>query len=192
MIKKEYKPKVYPIPLPVVLLGANIKGKANFNVIAYSGIISRNPAVIYVSSQETNYTNEGIHENKTFSANIPSADMVKKVDYCGIVSGKNVDKSEIFEVFYGELDTAPMIKECPLNMECKVINQLKISKMEVFVGEIVQSYIGEDYITEGKPNIKKINPLIYSLERRYYFDLGNIIADGLSIGKEYKNLTSEE
>ena len=58
--------------------------------------------------------------------------------------------------------------------------------MEVFVGEIVQSYIGEEYLTEGKPNIKKINPLIYSLERRYYFDLGDIIGDGLSIGKEYK------
>ena len=186
MIKKMYKPKVYPTPLPVILLGANIKGKPNFNVIAYSGIISRNPAVIYVSSQETNHTNGGIHENKTFSANIPSADIVKKVDYCGIVSGKNVDKSEIFDVFYGELETAPMINECPLNMECKVTKHFTVSKMEVFVGEIVQSYIGEDYLTEGKPNIKKINPLIYALERRYYYDLGNIIADGLSIGKEYK------
>ena len=59
--------------------------------------MSRNPAVIYVSSQESNYTNEGIHENSTFSINIPSADMVVKVDYLGITSGHDIDKSKFFD-----------------------------------------------------------------------------------------------
>ena len=185
MNKKEYTPKVYPAPFPVVLVGSNIDGKPNFNVIAYCGIISRNPAIIFISSMQTNYTNEGIHQNNTFSVNIPSADLVQKVDYLGITSGRDVDKSKLFDVFYGELESAPMINECPLNMECKVIDQLNFGKMEVFVGEAVKAYIGEDFLIEGKANVKKIEPLIYSLERKYY-NLGDVIADGLSIGKTFK------
>jgi flavin reductase (DIM6/NTAB) family NADH-FMN oxidoreductase RutF len=117
--------------------------------------------------------------------NIPSTDLVQKVDYVGLTSGRDVDKSKLFDVFYGELESAPMIKECPLNMECKVIDQLNFSKMEVFIGEVIQSYIGKEFLLEGKPNVKKINPLIYSLERKYY-DLGKVIADGLSIGKTFQ------
>lgn len=189
MAKRIYSPKVYPTPLPVVLVGANVEGKPNFNVIAYSGIISRNPAIVYISSMDSNFTNQGIHQNKTFSMNIPSADLVQKIDYVGITSGRDVDKSKLFDVFYGELESAPMARECPLNMECKVIEQLNFSKMEVFIGEVVKSYIGEDFLSDGKPNVRKINPLIYSLERKYY-NLGEIIADGLSIGKSFKQESS--
>ncbi len=67
------------------------------------------------------YTNTGIRKNGTFSVNIPSAEMVKETDYCGLLSGKDVDKAELFENFYGKLWTAPMIEECPLNIECRLI-----------------------------------------------------------------------
>ena len=190
MNKTEYTPKVFPAPLPVILVGSNIEGKANFNVIAYCGIISRNPSIIFISSMQTNYTNKGIHQNNTFSLNIPSADLVQKVDYLGITSGRDVDKSKLFDVFYGELESAPMINECPLNMECKVIDKLNFNKMEVFIGEVVKAYISDDFLIEGKVNVKRIDPLIYSLERKYY-NLGDFIADGLSIGKTFKSEIKE-
>ena len=70
--------------------------------------------------------------------------MVKETDYCGLVSGKNVDKGEFFEVFYGELKTAPMIAECPINMECRLIQTVDFPRHDIFVGEIVAAGINDD------------------------------------------------
>ena len=72
------------------------------------------------------YTNSGIKEHRTFSVNVPTANQVKETDYCGMVSGRKKDKSKLFNTFYGELQTAPMIMECPVNMECELIQTLNL------------------------------------------------------------------
>ncbi|MFX1298215.1 MAG: flavin reductase family protein, partial [Promethearchaeota archaeon] len=107
-----------PLPIaPVVLVGANVNGKPNYMTIGYVGGVNTNPAIIMISSAH-HHTTKGILENGTFSINIPSSDQVIETDYCGVVSGRTIDKSEIFTTFYGELETAPMIKECPITCEC--------------------------------------------------------------------------
>jgi flavin reductase (DIM6/NTAB) family NADH-FMN oxidoreductase RutF len=85
--------------------------------------------------------------------------MVKATDYCGLVSGKTIDKSQVFEMFYGELQTAPMIAAYPLSIECKLVDTIDLPTNIFFIGEIIASYTEEQYLTDGKLDIKKMNPL---------------------------------
>jgi flavin reductase (DIM6/NTAB) family NADH-FMN oxidoreductase RutF len=79
----------------------------------------------------------------------------------------------MFTPFYGELGKAPLISECPMNMLCKVINTIPLFDFEFFLGEIVAAYVNEQCMTDGKPDPKKINPMI--LMGTNYWDLGQAI-----------------
>ena len=96
--------------MPVSLVGAHVDGKPNFLAVAWFTMVSYKPPRIAIALGKGHYTNPGIKENKTFSVCLPSEDMAEITDYCGIVSGNKTDKSEIFDLFYGELKTAPMIR----------------------------------------------------------------------------------
>ncbi len=144
--------------------------------------------MIEITLGKRHYTNTGIKENGTFSVNIPSEEMVTVTDYCGIVSGKDIDKSPLFETFYGRLKTAPMIRECPINLECKLVQTLEFSGMnEIFIGEIVEAYAEEKYLTNGLPDIKKVKPIIFSMHDNNYWKIGEHLGRAWSIGKEFKN-----
>ena len=123
-------------------------------------------------------------ENKAFSVNVPSTNMVKETDYCGIYSGTSRDKSQIFEIFYGDLETAPLIKACPLNLENRVIHYLDLGSHTLVVGEITETYIQEDCLTQGKADPVKINPLIFTPGTREYYRLGEVLCPAFEIGKE--------
>ncbi|OPJ62101.1 flavin reductase family protein [Clostridium oryzae] len=172
-------------PIPTVLVGARVNNVPNYLNVSYCGIVNRTPAMISISLNRYHYTCNGIEQNKTFSVNIPSAEMVEVTDYCGIVSGKNVDKSKLFNSFYGSLDV-PMIEECPINMECKVIKELDLGGSNIiYIGEIVQAYSEEKYFTDGKPDMKKINPIMLSLYEFNYYNVGEKIGKGWETGKNY-------
>lgn len=178
------KPFVYP--LPTTLVGTNVDGRPTFMAVAYCNMLSSKPPVLAVASSRGHYTNAGIRENRTFSVNIPSADMVAVTDYCGVVSGHKVDKSRLFDTFYGSLGTAPMICECPINMECRVVQIIESGNNEVFIGEIVESYAEERYLTDGLPDVKKIDPILYTVNDRNYWKVGEHLAKAHSIGKGFK------
>lgn len=179
--------KTFLYPMPTTLVGANVKGIPNYLTIAYCGIVQRIPAMISVALNRAHHTNAGIKENRTFSVNIPSSDMVKVTDYCGIYSGRKKDKSGLFETFYGKLKTAPMIMECPLNIECKLFVVLDPGgTTEIFIGEIVEVYAGEQYLTNGLPDIKKIDPIIFSMHDNNYWKVGEHLARALNVGKDFK------
>jgi len=175
-----------PLILPVCLVGANVGGKPNFEAIAWLGIVDYNPYLISISSDKSHYTNKGIREHKEFSVNIPSVNMVAATDYCGTHSGKKVDKSKVFKVFFGELKNAPMISECPINVECRLVRTVKLLHGEVFIGEIVGVYIEGKYLTGNKPDMRKINPLIFEEGVGNYWKLGEHIG---RIGKMEKDYT---
>ena len=122
--------------MAVTLLGANVGGKANFMALGWVTRVNANPPMLGIGVHKSHYTAKGIKENESFSVNFPEAEMIIKPDYCGLVSGENVDKSGLFEVFYGELETAPMIRECTLNLECKLVETLEFPTNYFFVGEI--------------------------------------------------------
>ena len=129
------KPLLYP--MPAALVGANVQGKPNFITIAYCGIVCPKPPVVSVAMNNIHYANSGIKENGTFSVNIPSVQMAVVTDYCGIFSGHKVDKSRLFDTFYGKLGIAPMIRESPLNLECKLTQVHQLGNHDVFWGEII-------------------------------------------------------
>ena len=181
-------PLVYPIP--IVLAGANVHGRPNFATLGDCGIMGINPPLVYVSSHRDHYTNEGILENGTYSVNFPSTDLLAVTDYCGIVSGRDVDKSQLFEVFYGELGTAPMIVECPVNLECRVVKEFSIEHRQIFVGEVVQAYVDEEFTLRGEgrraiADMGRLDPIIYALDNRYY-SIGRVIGIGYREGEGFR------
>jgi flavin reductase (DIM6/NTAB) family NADH-FMN oxidoreductase RutF len=179
--------KNYLYPNPIVLVGANVNGKPNYLNVSYCGIVNRIPAMISISLNRDHYTCEGIKQNKSFSINIPSLDMLEVTDYCGIVSGKEVDKSKLFNTFYGEIKDAPMIQECPINMECKVIQELDVGGTNIIIiGEVVQTYSEEKYITNNIPDLKKINPILVSIYEFNYYSVGEKIGKAWDVGKNIR------
>jgi len=180
-------PLVYPIP--IILAGANVNGKPNYATLGDCGVMGINPPLVYISSGQTHYTNRGILENGTYSVNFPSTDMLAVTDYCGIVSGSEVDKSALFETFYGELGTAPMIRECPVNLECRVVKEFSIQHRQIFVGEVTQTHVDEKFVVEREgrqviADMTRLAPIIYALDNRYYC-IGEPIGTGYKEGKEF-------
>jgi flavin reductase (DIM6/NTAB) family NADH-FMN oxidoreductase RutF len=170
-------------PFPTVIAGVEVNGRPNYVTIGACGVVSLEP-VLYISLKSTHYSTCGVKENGYFSVNTPSADMVQKTDYCGVVSGNTIDKSKLFTPFYDEIGRAPMIKECPMNILCKVINTMPMFGFEMFFGEIVAVYANELCMTNGKLDPQKVNPII--MMGSNYFDLGQIVGQIFKEGVEFK------
>ena len=183
MDKIKFGPQTLLYPMPAVLVGSKVNEKPNFMTAAWCGIAAYKPPAITVALHKDRYTLKGIRENGTFSVNVSSSDMVKKTDFCGVYSGKNRDKSQIFKTFYGELKTAPLIQDCPVNLECKAIHYLDLGSHTLVVGEIIETYISEDCLTDGKADPVKIDPLIYTPGTMKYHRLGEAIAPAFKIRK---------
>lgn len=113
--------------------------------------------------------------------------MVVKTDYCGLVSGRKEDKSVLFDIFSGELEGAPMISECPINMECRLSQTIELSTHDVFVGEVVGTYVNEVLIENGKIDISRLRPLLFDMSSRKYWSLGPEVARCWSVGNELKD-----
>jgi flavin reductase (DIM6/NTAB) family NADH-FMN oxidoreductase RutF len=103
--------------------------------------------------------------------------MLEVTDYCGLVSGKTIDKSELFELFYGRIPTAHMIGDCPLNMECKLVQTVKLQSNYLFIGEIVGAYCEELFMTDGKPDITKVDPFVLTMPDNRYWAIGEHVGD---------------
>ena len=174
-------------PTPTTIVGAMVDGRPNFITIAHVGIVNHGtPQLISLSMAKVHYTNEGIKENKAFSVNIPSENLVTETDYAGLVSGKKTDKSGLFEIFYGGEENAPMIKECPLNMECKLYDIYDTPTHDLVIGEIVETYANESILTDEKVDLSKLKPLLFDMSSIKYWSVGGVIANCWNIGKELK------
>ena len=168
---KQPLPLIYPVP--IVLAGTMVDGTPNYVTIGDTGLMGIKPPLVFISSHVNHHTNTGILLNQTFSINLPTTSMLAAVDYCGIVSGADVDKSALFTNFFGELETAPMIEECPVNLECKLVKKFSIEHRQVFVGEVNTTYIESQLlIHEGErvslPSLSALNPILYALDNHYY------------------------
>lgn len=185
---------VYGAPaMPVYLIGANVAGKPNFLTAAWSGVACAEPMMLSVPIRHTRYTLKGIEENGALSFCVPSRELVKETDFCGIVSGRKVDKVAAcgFEVFYGKLGTAPMIEQCPVNLECSVHQKLDLGSHVLIVAKLEEVYVDESCIVDGKPNIDRMNIFTYTTTpSREYREVGEPIAQAFSVGKELRSPTS--
>jgi flavin reductase (DIM6/NTAB) family NADH-FMN oxidoreductase RutF len=174
-------------PMPTTLVGATVNGKANFLAVAHVGILNHgSPQYLSIGLHASHYTNAGIHAQRTFSICLPAEDLLVETDFCGIMTGKNTDKAALFEVFHGELETAPMIRQCPVNMELKLHQVLKLGAHEIFIGELVQTYADEGVLTEGKIDMARLRPLLFDMAGKRYWSLGKAVGHCWSAGKALK------
>jgi flavin reductase (DIM6/NTAB) family NADH-FMN oxidoreductase RutF len=169
-------------PMPTTIVGALVHGKPNYVTVAHVGIMELNS--ISLGINKSHYTNQGIEQNKTFSVNIPSAKMAKETDYCGLVSGKNDDKTAIFTTFYGSLQTAPMIEQCCINMECELVRTIDFPNHDVFIGLIMETYCDESVLTDGVVDFGKVQPILFVMNDRSYWKIGSKLAKAWNVGKE--------
>jgi flavin reductase (DIM6/NTAB) family NADH-FMN oxidoreductase RutF len=174
------------LPMPMVVVGAVVEGRNNYLAAAWICWVNPNPPMIGVALGKGHHTNKGIREHKEFGISIPGVDLIKEVDYVGLVSGAKTDKSKIFESFQGQLKYAPMIRHCPVILECKVVTKVDLPSNEFFVGEIVGAYTEERYLTNGKPDINKVKPFILTMPDSRYRAVGEIIGSAWSIGKGFR------
>lgn len=184
-VTTKYKTLVYP--MPAFLIGANVDDKPNFMTAAWSGIGGSIPPIVTVGIRHSRYTLKGVKQNMTFSVNVPSVALVRETDYCGIQSGAEVDKVQVckFKVFYGKLNTAPLIEQCPVNLECQALHILDVGSHALVVGRIQETYVSEDCLTDGNPDVDKIKPFSFIPQPgRGYQALGEVVGKAFGIGRE--------
>lgn len=189
MSKQQFGPQPWLFPNPTILVGTMVNGKPNAAAYAWSGITGGDPPTISVGIRPSRYTLEGILQNRTFSVNIPSEDLIKETDYCGIVSGRDADKIDDcgFTVFYGKLDTAPLIDQCPVNLECELIHTLNVGIHVLVIGKIVETHVSDICLTDGQPDIMKVRPIIYSRGAKpKYNAVGELIGTPFQAGLDLK------
>ena len=171
--------------MPTTLVGVNAQGKPTYITIAHVGIMDLGSVSLGMS--KAHYTNSWIKENKTFSINIPSEEIIEKTDYCGLVSGRDINKASLFKTFYGTLKTAPMIEECPINMECKLLKTVDFPNHDIFIGKIVKTYCNSDVLNDGVLDFSRVRPILFVMNDRSYWSLGARLAKAWNIGKKLQN-----
>ncbi len=174
------------LPWTQTLLGTHVNNKANFMALDWLTRVNYQPAMLGICVNKGHASNEAIRKTSEFSINIPSVDMVAETDYCGIVSGSTVDKSKLFEVFYGELKQAPLITKCPLNIECRVVQHVDLPTNTLFIGEIVNIYAEEKYLSNGKPDVKKIRPFLLTMPDNRFWAVGEQVGNAWKDGVKFK------
>jgi len=176
-----------PVPIlsayPVIIVGANTDEKPDFTTAAWTGVACSNPPMITVALQHHRYVLKGIRQNMTFSVNIPSTDIVKETDYCGLVSGSKMDKAKDckFNVFHGKLENAPLVEQCPINHVCEVVQILNLGSHELVVGKIIETHVSSECMTDGRPDPGKTKPFLFVGGK--YMALGKAVANSFEAGK---------
>ncbi|MDD5073293.1 MAG: flavin reductase family protein [Candidatus Omnitrophica bacterium] len=166
MAKKEIKGDVALFPLPVVLVtcvGKN--GKPNIITLAWAGVVCSEPPMVSISIRPHRHSHPLIKETGEFTVNIPTSDIMKETDICGMVSGRDTDKFALTKLTPEPAThvKSPLIKECPVNLECKVKSAMLLGTHEVFLAEVVAVHIDESVMTEtGRIDYAKAKPFSYN------------------------------
>ncbi len=171
---------------PVAMVGTVVDGRPDFVTVAAIGAAASKPPALATALQPHRYSLKGIRENMVFSVNIPSVGQVKETDYCGIATGAKADKALDchFKVFYGKSDKAPLIEQCPVNHVCEVIEILNLQSHMYVIGKIIETFVSEECLANGRPDAGKIQPFFFG--SRKYYSLGEFVAEPFRIGNEIK------
>ena len=188
-MKTQIGPKDILFPVPSALVATGLGKSSNIITIAWIGVVGSKPPAIGISLHKNRYSLSLLRQTGEFTVNIPSQDDYIKVDYCGLVSGKNLNKFKKtgFTKIEGNKVRVPIIKECPVNIECEILKELDMSDWVLVIGEILEVNIDSDKINpDGEVSIEKINPLVYIPTIREYWTIGQKLGNSFDVGKEYK------
>lgn len=175
-------------PTPVVLVtSVDEEEKPNIITLAWAGVVNSDPPMIGISIRPERYSHDCVRRSKEFVVNLPSAEMVRKVDACGVLSGKEADK--FAAMGWKQVPAAkvkpPLIDECPVQMECQVREIISLGSHDLFLGEIVALHVKEEIQKEkGRIDVTKAFPLVFCPGANEYWDLGKCIGHyGFTKGK---------
>ncbi len=166
--------------LPLSVIGSKMDGQINFMAASWFTRLEVDPYLFGVSVQQKHFTYRAIMKNRTFSINIPSDEMISQADAVGQLSGNDYDKSDTFEVFYGDNENAPMAKGSVISMECTLKNTVDITKRDegypnahtLFIGEVKNVWANKEGLDENGLNTKKISPVLWTWSPPNYWKLG--------------------
>ncbi|MHB1653051.1 MAG: flavin reductase family protein [Desulfitobacteriaceae bacterium] len=155
-------------PVPTVLVTSQYEGsKANIITIAWTGILDSGPNLIVyigIGSKKGKLSQELISKSREYVINIPSVEQARIVDYCGMVSGHDVDKFKttgLTPVPASQVK-APLIAECPVNMECRVRQILPLDNHDIFIADVLAVHYNDDVLdAKGRPDLDRIKPLAF-------------------------------
>ena len=190
MGKELWKPGNMVYPLPAVMVScADKEGHDNIITIAWTGTICTNPAMLYISVRPTRYSYHLIRESGEFVVNLTTKDLVKATDWCGVRSGRDVDKWSEMHLTRGNARTlsyAPIIEESPVNIECQVVKVEELGSNHMFLAKVTGVQVDDRFMQDnGKFALNKTGLLAYS--HGEYFDLGKSLGTfGYSVKKKKK------
>ena len=185
MSKLKWKAGTFIYPLPPVLVSVGDMEKSNILTVAWTGILCTEPATTYISIRKERYSYDIIKNTGEFVINLASSNLARVVDFCGVKSGKNIDKFKECNLTKekGSEVNAPMIKECPISIECKVKEIKELGSHDMFIAEVLSINVDEKYIdTNGKFDMEACDLIAYS--HGQYYTLGNRLGKfGFSVEK---------
>lgn len=188
MSKQLWKPgnMLYPLPAVMVSVG-NKEGETNIITVAWTGTICTNPAMVYISVRPERYSYHMIKESGEFVINLTTEQLVKATDYCGVRSGRDVDKWKETNLHPEQAETmqyTPLIAESPVNIECKVVEVKELGSHHMFLANVTAVHADETYLNEkNKFELNKTGLLAYS--HGEYLGLGKTLGTfGYSVKKK--------
>lgn len=173
-------------PVPAVLVSCGDQEDSNLCTVAWTGIINSKPPKTYISLRPSRFSHEIIKKTGEFCINMPSSDLVRAVDYCGVKSGRDLNKFKEMNLTPEKTEnlSCPGIKECPITLECKVTDILTLGSHDMFLADIVSVAVREDLIDDtGRLRLDKVGLFAYA--HGTYYLLGKRIGTfGYSVKKK--------
>ena len=187
MAKVEWKPGNMVYPLPAVMVScADKEGNSNIITIAWTGTVCTNPPMAYISVRPERHSYQMIRETGEFVINLTTKDLAFATDFCGVRSGRDVDKFSEMKLTKeaGSVVSAPMIGESPVNIECKVTEVKELGSHHMFLADVVAVHVDDKYMNENqKFELGKAEPIAYS--HGEYYSLGELLGTfGYSVKKK--------
>lgn len=186
MSKVVWKPGTFLYPIPAVMVSCGTMEKSNIITVGWTGILNTNPAMVYISVRPTRHSYKIIKESGEFVINLTNEKLAYATDWCGVKSGKDVDKFESMHLTKEKANfvKCPLIKESPVSVECKVKEIRELGSHHMFIAEVLSIDADEKYIDEkGAFDISKCDLIAYS--NGGYYALGKKIGKfGFSVEKK--------
>jgi len=165
-MKIKKKPFTALFPCPVVLVTCvDSAGEPNIITLAWAGTVCSEPPIIGLGIRPTRYSHSLIENSKEFVVNIPTTKILKETDYCGVTSGKDTDKFSETKLTQEQAEKVkpPLIRECPVNMECILKDRIPLGAHDLFLGEIIQVHIDQNILDKkGNIDFTKADPFTYN------------------------------
>ena len=189
-MKKRIGPVERLFPMPCALVVGGTMEEADTLAVAWINIVSSTPPTVAMGLRESRHTLGLIRRTGTFTVNIPPGELAAEVDFCGTTPGDRSDKFAVtgLTLAPSALVAAPIIEQCPFNLECRVTEEVEVGSYRVVLGEIVEAHADESVLRDPDSDVVEmaaLDPLVYIAGAREYWRLGGKVADAYAVGRKF-------